>query len=157
MPFSVNLSVSPSAPLVKIYLYMWNRQGVHKFHWISSCLCNHDDILLYLYWHICPCCVSKYIWWEAISYFESWNIFLSNKMSHCCLGCSGNSDVGEICLHVVVRIPQAHKIAKVEPPLLSCNEWHLLSDSIRSIYMVLYVLNLCGSKCSQSKLDFVYM
>ena len=115
---SVNLSVSPSAPLVKIYLYMWNRQGVHKFHWISSCLCNHDDILLYLYWHTCPCCVSKYIWWEAISYFESWNIFSSNKMSHCCLGCSGNSDVGEICLHLVVRIPQAHKIAKVKPPLL---------------------------------------
>ena len=49
---SANFSVAPSAPLLKHTCYMWNRQGAHKSHRISSSICSHDNLLLYLYWYL---------------------------------------------------------------------------------------------------------
>ena len=37
---------------VGLTYYMWNRQGSHKSHWISTSFCSHDNALLYLYWYL---------------------------------------------------------------------------------------------------------
>ena len=52
MPFSVNFSVAPSAPLLEYTCYMWNRQGAHKSHRITSSPCPHDYLPLHLYWYL---------------------------------------------------------------------------------------------------------
>ena len=58
---------------------MWNRQGAHKSHRISSSLCSHDNALLYFYWYlyfmlIWPWCILCYVWGEAIKLFWILNL-----------------------------------------------------------------------------------
>ena len=66
LSFCVAFFFAPFALLSKYTFYMWNRKRARKSHRISTSLCSHNNVLLYLYW----CFYFMFIWLWRILYYD---------------------------------------------------------------------------------------